>query len=388
MEMNVEGAGRRTPAELVMELQTGARFVVFQYCVSLLVVTFKRNSDAYLIKPGESAAGTGLRYTLLSLLLGWWGLPWGLIYTLESIVINLQGGRDVTQEVVRAALPAASAQERVELERLASLVPAGAAAGQPRLTTDEFGQLVSGGGPFTEAGPTPWSRRRQMLGLAAMVAAGLGVLALALVGLAQWGQRTDSLKAGQWGLSVQATATWEARLAMPTATVAPGYVSYTNEDLGFQVHHPEGWLVEVSYVEKPGVDDVDSGTVDFSAPADAPEDVLGLWVQSVTLGPGSSTASLTDQEYLELANSIMVEDQELQLSEGPSLLDVDGFRAAHVVYTLTESYTSQTAAGRATLLLAEDRVFVIGGTTLSQNHERLRSVYDHFLTSFQVLPVP
>ena len=42
----------------------------------------------------------GLPFTLLSLLLGWWGIPWGPIYTIQSLWVNLKGGRDVTQEIM------------------------------------------------------------------------------------------------------------------------------------------------------------------------------------------------------------------------------------------------------------------------------------------------
>jgi hypothetical protein len=138
MEMSREEPATRTSAEVIMELQSGARFVVFQYCVSLLVVTFKHSSDVYLVKPGESAVRKGMGYTLLSLLLGWWGIPWGLLYTLESIVINLQGGKDVTQELVPALLPAASPQERAQLERLVPRAP----DGKPSVSMDESGQVV------------------------------------------------------------------------------------------------------------------------------------------------------------------------------------------------------------------------------------------------------
>jgi len=34
--------------------------------------------------------------------LGWWGIPWGPIWTISTIVTNLRGGRDVTNEVVRS----------------------------------------------------------------------------------------------------------------------------------------------------------------------------------------------------------------------------------------------------------------------------------------------
>jgi len=43
-----------------------------------------------------------LKFTILTMLLGWWGIPWGPIYTIGSIFRNLSGGVDVTQEVIES----------------------------------------------------------------------------------------------------------------------------------------------------------------------------------------------------------------------------------------------------------------------------------------------
>jgi hypothetical protein len=383
MEMNTEGPGPRTPAELITELQYGTRFVVYQYCVSLLVITFKRSSDLYLVRPGESAVRKGMRYTLLSVLLGWWGIPWGLLYALESIVINLQGGKDVTQEAVAALLPAASPQERAELERLVPRAP----DGKPSVSMDESGQVVWASEAVPDEPLEPGVRRRQVLVIAALVAVGLGVLALAIAGLGEWGQRTDSLKAGVWGLPAQATATWEARLARPAPTVAPGYVFYSNEDLCFSVHHPEGWLVEVGDLEELETGDLASGGVAFLTPTQTPEAMLVLWVQVFWATRGSPLATPTDQEYFYLLENF-VGGQQLHPLEDPHLLDLDGFRAAQAAYTFTDSNDSPTLAHHSTMLYAEERTFFIVGTAVSENNEELSSVYDHFLASFRVLPAP
>ena len=79
--MAIIGAENLSDAEIKGELQRGARLVVFEYCVSVLIMTFKRSTDIHLVRPGESAVMKGLPWTLLSLLFGWWGFPWGLIYT-------------------------------------------------------------------------------------------------------------------------------------------------------------------------------------------------------------------------------------------------------------------------------------------------------------------
>jgi hypothetical protein len=84
------------------ELQRGGRFVLFQYCVSIIVVTFKRSSPIYFIRAGENPFGKGIGFTLLTLVAGWWGIPWGPIYSVQSIYRNLAGGKDVTKEVAAA----------------------------------------------------------------------------------------------------------------------------------------------------------------------------------------------------------------------------------------------------------------------------------------------
>lgn len=79
------------------------RLVVFHYCVSLGIVSFKRSSGVKVIPPGGSRFLAGLPYTLFTICAGWWGIPWGPIWTLEAIGRNLRGGTDVTDLLAKAA---------------------------------------------------------------------------------------------------------------------------------------------------------------------------------------------------------------------------------------------------------------------------------------------
>jgi hypothetical protein len=94
------------PQQVAEELQRGAKFVIYQYCISVVIMTFKRSSDIYYIRPGESRHTKGIGFTLLSLVGGWWGIPWGPIYTIGALATNLGGGKDVTAEVARSIMPA------------------------------------------------------------------------------------------------------------------------------------------------------------------------------------------------------------------------------------------------------------------------------------------
>jgi hypothetical protein len=87
--------------QLKAELQIGTRIIIFQYCFSIIIFSFKRTSPAFLIKIGESLWNRGVKYSLISFFFGWWGIPWGPIWTISTLFRNLNGGIDVTEDVRR-----------------------------------------------------------------------------------------------------------------------------------------------------------------------------------------------------------------------------------------------------------------------------------------------
>ncbi|HEX6502736.1 MAG TPA: hypothetical protein VF011_05775 [Terriglobales bacterium] len=101
--MAIRGIEGLSPEQINFELQRGGKFVVYQYCISLLVVTLRRGSPVYLVRDGESRVGRGLPWILLTCLLGWWGIPWGPIFTIQSLVTDFGGGKDVTAQMLAQA---------------------------------------------------------------------------------------------------------------------------------------------------------------------------------------------------------------------------------------------------------------------------------------------
>jgi hypothetical protein len=95
--------------QLRFELQRGAKIVCYQYCVSLWVITFGRSALADYAPAGESRVAKGLPWTLLTLVLGWWGIPWGPIFTVQSLMRNFKGGKDLSADfsapMTRQAVP-------------------------------------------------------------------------------------------------------------------------------------------------------------------------------------------------------------------------------------------------------------------------------------------
>jgi hypothetical protein len=58
---------------------------------SLIFFTSKSSGELKPICKG-CRVKAGLPYSLCTLLLGWWGIPWGPVRTIESIYRNFQGG--------------------------------------------------------------------------------------------------------------------------------------------------------------------------------------------------------------------------------------------------------------------------------------------------------
>ena len=95
------GTGPLFADELLVRLRDGCRCVRFEWCISFVIVTLRRQSAVYLTATWQERYLRGVGYSLLALLFGPWGVPWGLVRTPLAVWINLTGGSDVTDEVVR-----------------------------------------------------------------------------------------------------------------------------------------------------------------------------------------------------------------------------------------------------------------------------------------------
>ena len=100
--LNLRGSRPLFAEELRTRVANGARCVRFEYCFSLLFVTVRRQSEVYLTKSWQQRYLWGLWYSALALLLGPWGVPWGLFWTLWAVWVNTTGGADCTASVLTA----------------------------------------------------------------------------------------------------------------------------------------------------------------------------------------------------------------------------------------------------------------------------------------------
>lgn len=116
MSIQIKGLRGLAMAELHDELIAGGKFVTYQYCISILFMTFRPPTNVYFVRPGQSTFYQSLPFTLVTLLLGWWGFPWGAVYTIDTLINNCKGGTDVTEFVIETVL----AQQAVARQFLTS----------------------------------------------------------------------------------------------------------------------------------------------------------------------------------------------------------------------------------------------------------------------------
>jgi hypothetical protein len=113
--MKITGADGYSPEMIRDEVARGGRMVIYVYCVSILIMTFKRGTSIHFVRAGQNPVMRGLPFTFVTLLFGWWGFPWGPIYSFECLYKNLTGGIDVTDDVLNAILPAGSTSSHQSL---------------------------------------------------------------------------------------------------------------------------------------------------------------------------------------------------------------------------------------------------------------------------------
>ena len=71
------------------------RWITYAYCISICILTLRLRSDPIFVPDGASRVTPGLPYLALSMAFGWWGFPFGLVFTPMAIIENLQGGTEV-----------------------------------------------------------------------------------------------------------------------------------------------------------------------------------------------------------------------------------------------------------------------------------------------------
>jgi hypothetical protein len=98
--LEIRGSRPLFVEELRTRIAAGARCVRFEYCFSVLVFSIRRQSPVYVTTSWQQRYLLGIWFSVLALLLGPWGVPWGLIWTPWAVWVNTTGGADCTDTIL------------------------------------------------------------------------------------------------------------------------------------------------------------------------------------------------------------------------------------------------------------------------------------------------
>jgi hypothetical protein len=128
----------QTPGELEERVMRGYRFMTIPYVVSVMILSFRRSmGGVHEVNTGEWPMGQVIGATFITCLFGWWGIPFGILWTILSLFYLWRGGRDCTREILTQALGAQEAKRilaaaprpkppaSIWLVRLVILIPVG-----------------------------------------------------------------------------------------------------------------------------------------------------------------------------------------------------------------------------------------------------------------------
>ncbi len=94
------GTAGKTVRQVCEEVANGGRFIIYPYVFSIIILSFRRSSPIQYVPPGRSGAGKAIQWSLISMLFGWWGIPWGIFFTIGALWRNAAGGIDVTEPII------------------------------------------------------------------------------------------------------------------------------------------------------------------------------------------------------------------------------------------------------------------------------------------------
>lgn len=98
----VSGTHGMTIAQVEEDVLRGGRFLMFSWNFSVLIMSFRRASPLTYVRSDQWVGPRALLWTIPSFFVGWWGIPWGIVFTIQSFYRNSVGGHDVTSEVMQS----------------------------------------------------------------------------------------------------------------------------------------------------------------------------------------------------------------------------------------------------------------------------------------------
>lgn len=100
MKIKLANNSKYSFEEVMLAKSNGGAFVTYQWIIPTPIIKpVRRLSKVYFIPKEMKKSTYASQFNLISLIIGWWGLPYGPLEVYNSIVLNNKGGIDVTDDV-------------------------------------------------------------------------------------------------------------------------------------------------------------------------------------------------------------------------------------------------------------------------------------------------
>lgn len=101
---------------LVTEVMQGKRYVTYPFVFSILILSFQRSvGGVRVVETGKWPVGPLFGAAVVTILFGWWGFPWGLLWTPLALFHLWNGGRDSTRDILSKAIGVPEARRVLSL---------------------------------------------------------------------------------------------------------------------------------------------------------------------------------------------------------------------------------------------------------------------------------
>lgn len=88
------GRGSLSDAQLTQALSQGGKLVRYNFVFSIILQSYQKQSPVHFLAKGHSRLWP-LVYSVMTLLFGIWGIPWGIIWSFQAIKENFSGGETI-----------------------------------------------------------------------------------------------------------------------------------------------------------------------------------------------------------------------------------------------------------------------------------------------------
>lgn len=100
----VSGTEGMTLQQIEDDVLRGGRFRVLRWNFSVIIMSFQRSAGLRYIRSTDGPGLYAWPWTLLSMVVGWWGIPWGIFFTIGTLYTNCMGGKDVTADLLASVV--------------------------------------------------------------------------------------------------------------------------------------------------------------------------------------------------------------------------------------------------------------------------------------------